>query len=148
MITYSGISELGLREALCALLEAGTKVIAVFDTLLLGRRRRHQGAAAGHRRRRPGAGREAENGIVVITSLTGTELSRESKDLQHGHLHHSPCWRRWAARPTPTATATSHSASCAATSTRVQASGRNRQHPTVRVPGEKDWEARIALAQR
>ena len=77
-ITYSGISQLELREALRGFFEAGTKVIAFFDTC-------YSGDAVGTKALPPDIDvvaqelAAAENGIVVITSSTGTELSRRAR---------------------------------------------------------------------
>ena len=79
---------------------------------------------------------------------TSTELSRESKDLQHG-IFTSALLEALGGKADANGDGyISLSELRGYLGTRVQALSGNRQHPTVRVPGEKDWEARIALAQR
>jgi uncharacterized caspase-like protein len=130
-ITYSGISQLELREALRGFFEAGTKVIALFDTC-------YSGDAVGTRALPPDIDvvaqelAAAENGIVVITSSTGTELSRESKELQHGIFTSALLEALGGKADANRDGYISLSELRGYLGTRVQALSGNRQHPTVR----------------
>jgi hypothetical protein len=144
-IQDTGISHLELRDALRRFFEAKAKVIAFVDTCYSG------GAVEGARA--PGADvdilaqelKATENGVVVITSSTGKEISREREDLGNGIF--TSALLEGLAGAAARDGYISIAGLRAFLPNRVAKLSQNQQHPTVRVPLEQDWEARIAAVR-
>lgn len=146
-IADTGISHLDLREAFGKFFDAKAKVIALFDTCYSGNVVEGGRALPANVDIVAQELAAAENGVVVLTSSTGREVSRERDDLQNG-IFTSALLEALAGKA-----GRSHEGYISLSDLRgylpdrvAQLSG-NRQRPTARVPFEKDWEAKIAVVR-
>jgi uncharacterized caspase-like protein len=91
----------------------------------------------------------AENGVIVLTSSTGREISKERADLQNGIFTSAllEALRGEADKKGNRDGYVSLAELRGYLPDRVAQLSGNRQHPTARVPFEKDWEARIAVVR-
>ena len=87
----------------------------------------------------------AENGVVVLTSSTGKEVSKERDDLQNGIFTSALLEALNGAADHDQDRYVTVSNLKAYLPGRVARLSHNQQHPTIRVPFEKDMEIPIAV---
>jgi uncharacterized caspase-like protein len=148
-IADTGVSHLELRDAFRRLFDAKAKVIALVDTC-------YSGDVVEGGKALPAdvdiVAQElaaAENGVIVLTSSTGREISKERADLQNGIFTSAllEALRGEADKKGNRDGYVSLAELRGYLPDRVAQLSGNRQHPTARVPFEKDWEARIAVVR-